>query len=177
MTVGVMPGKFLPPHRGHLTSILRAHTQCDVLYVVVSERKVDDGILCSQAGCEYISGANRKKWLCQELQNIDGIKVILVDEGDIPIFPNGWGPWADLVRKAVGEKIDIIFGGEVSYTEGSKINFPEAEYKLIDPDRNRWPISGTEIRNQPYKHWEYIVGAARPFFAKRILITGTESCG
>jgi len=27
------------------------------------------------------------------------------------------------------------------------------------------------------KHWDYIIGAARPFYAKKVLITGTESCG
>ena len=27
------------------------------------------------------------------------------------------------------------------------------------------------------KNWDYIVGSARPFFAKKVLITGTESCG
>jgi len=177
MVVGIMPGKFLPPHRGHLTSILKAHTQVDKLYVVVSERPDDDASLCSVGNCKYISGSMRKKWLCQETQGLDGIQVILINEGDIPSWPNGWSQWANLVRKAVNEPIDIIFGGEVSYSEGSKINFPEAQYKLIDPDRNRWPISGTEIRNNPYKHWDYIVGSARPFFAKKVLITGTESCG
>jgi len=41
----------------------------------------------------------------------------------------------------------------------------------------QWPISGTEIRQQPYRHWDYIAGAARPFFVRKILITGPESCG
>ena len=177
MSVGVIPGKFLPPHRGHLTSILKAHTQVDKLYVVVSERKDDDGLLCKNAGCPYISGMLRKKWLCQELQGLDGIEVLLIDEGNIPSWPNGWAPWADLVRATVPEKFDVIFGGEPSYTEGSHKNFPGVEYRLIDPERSQRTISGTEIRNNPYKHWEYIVGSARPFFAKKILITGTESCG
>ncbi|MDX1392527.1 MAG: adenylyltransferase/cytidyltransferase family protein, partial [Rheinheimera sp.] len=32
MKTGVFPGKFLPPHRGHITAILRAHALCDKLY-------------------------------------------------------------------------------------------------------------------------------------------------
>lgn len=54
--VGVFPGKFLPPHRGHLTAILRAHALCDELYVVISERPQEDGELCAQAGIPYIDG-------------------------------------------------------------------------------------------------------------------------
>ena len=35
--VGVFPGKFFPPHRGHLSSIIRAATMTNKLYVVVSD--------------------------------------------------------------------------------------------------------------------------------------------
>jgi len=42
---------------------------------------------------------------------------------------------------------------------------------------NVWPVSATEIRGNPYKHWEYILGVAREHFVKKVLITGTESCG
>jgi len=34
---GVVPGKFFPPHRGHLNQIISAATQCNKVYVVVSE--------------------------------------------------------------------------------------------------------------------------------------------
>ena len=37
--VGVMFGKFFPPHRGHLNSIIQASTQVQKLYVVVSYHK------------------------------------------------------------------------------------------------------------------------------------------
>ena len=33
------------------------------------------------------------------------------------------------------------------------------------------------VRNNPLECWDYIIGAARPFFAKKVLIAGTESCG
>jgi HTH-type transcriptional repressor of NAD biosynthesis genes len=72
---------------------------------------------------------------------------------------------------------DLIFGGETGYIEGSNTFFPDKKYVIIDSDRTRWPISGTAVRSNPYKYWDYIVGSARPFFAKKVLITGTESCG
>ena len=175
MIVGVMPGKFLPPHRGHLTSILKAHTQCDILYVAISEQPEHDALLCSKAGCPYISGLLRKKWLSQELQNIDGIKVVLIDESNIPLWPTGLKEYRALVDAAIPEKLDVIFHGDPVYNDVT--SFPDLKHIMIDPNRGRWPISGTEIRQDPFKHWDYIIGAARPFFAKKVLITGTESCG
>lgn len=176
MTVGVFPGKFLPPHRGHLTAILRAHALCDRLYVAVSERPEEDGELCRQAGLPYISGGQRQRWLAQELQGL-GIKVLLIDERAIAPFPDGWADYAQLVLQAVPESVDVIFGGEEGYREGHQQHFPGIAYRVLDPQRSQWPISGTEIRQHPYQHWDYIVSAARPFFAKRVLITGPESCG
>ncbi len=176
MKVGVFPGRFLPPHRGHLTGILRAHALCSRLFVVISERQDDDGELCRQAGIPYISGAERLRWLSQELYGLE-ITIKLVDEKGIPPFPEGWAGYSDLVRSTVGRPINLIFGGEARYVDDLNKYFPEAEYRLLDPNRTKWNISGTEIREHPYRHWEYIVGAARPFFAKRVLITGPESAG
>lgn len=176
MKIGVFPGKFLPPHRGHLTAILRAHALCDRLYVAVSERPIEDGQLCAAAGLGYISGALRKRWLALELQGL-GIDVLLIDESQIQAFPDGWADYAKLIQHAVGEPIDVIFGGEESYRDGHQRHFPGIEYRVLDPQRSQWPISGTEIRQSPYQHWDYIVSAARPFFAKKVLITGPESCG
>jgi HTH-type transcriptional repressor of NAD biosynthesis genes len=149
---------------------------CDELYVVVSNRDKEDAELCSSLG-KIIPGELRKKWLCQELQGFDNIHVILLDETNLPIFPNGWEPWSNECKKLVGKKIDFIYGGEISYTEDCNKWFPESKYIVIDPNRSKWPISATEVRENPLKHWDYIIGAARSFLSKKVLIAGTESCG
>jgi HTH-type transcriptional regulator, transcriptional repressor of NAD biosynthesis genes len=176
MKVGVFPGKFLPPHRGHITAILRAHALCDKLYVVISERTVEDGELCATAGLAYISGVLRQRWLSQELQGL-GIEVLLQNDDNTAPFPQGWGAYAMLLKQTVPVAFGVIFGGEESYRQGHKQHFPDISYCVLDPQRTQWPISGTEIRNRPYLHWDYIAGAARPFFARKVLITGPESCG
>ncbi len=176
MKTGIFPGKFLPPHRGHLTAILRAHALCDKLYVVISERPQEDGELCRSAGIPYISGQLRQRWLSQELQGL-GIEILLLDESNIPPFPDGWEQYASLLCNAIEEPFEVIFGGEESYREGHCRYFPDVEYQVLDPQRTQWPISGTEIRTAPYQHWDYIAGSARPFFARKVLITGPESCG
>jgi HTH-type transcriptional repressor of NAD biosynthesis genes len=176
MKVGVFPGKFLPPHRGHITAILRAHALCNKLYVVISERTQEDGQLCKSAGIAYISGVLRQRWLSQELQGLD-IEVLLQNEDAMAPFPQGWGAYATQLKHTVPEPFSLIYGGEESYRDGHNRFFPGIEYKVLDPQRTQWPISGTEIRNHPYLHWDYIAGSARPFFARKVLITGPESCG
>ena len=176
MKTGVFPGKFLPPHRGHITAILRAHALCDKLYVVISERSDEDGELCRQAALPYISGVLRQRWLSQELQGL-GIEVLLQNDDATAAFPEGWGEYAQQLKQTVPEPFSVIFGGEESYREGHNRYFPGIDYQVLDPKRMQWPISGTEIRQHPYKHWDYIAGSARPFFARKVLITGSESCG
>ncbi len=174
--VGVFFGKMIPPHRGHLNQIINAATQCERLYVVVSDNRNTTEALCKEAGIKVITAQMRMQWLCQELQDIDHVKVLLLDETDIPVYPNGWEEWTQLMIDVVPEQIDAFFCGEKEY----KDNLPKyigADVILFDFMRSRYHISATEIRNNPLKHWDYIIGPARPHFAKKVLIVGTESCG
>lgn len=175
--VGVFPGKFLPPHRGHLNAIIHAATQVDKLYVVVSERSRLTLKVCQDHNLRYMSGALRARWLSVELQGIDHIKVILLDESDIPEYPHGVKQWASRLHAIIPEHVDVMFTGEPEYEKTFGKYHPGTTYKFFDVNRKRWPISASTIRENPLKHWDYILGAARAHFTKRVLITGTESCG
>ncbi|MEF9880404.1 MAG: AAA family ATPase, partial [Clostridia bacterium] len=94
-----------------------------------------------------------------------------------PVYPNGWEKWSKRMREVVGEPIDAFFVGDMEYSHTLATNFPEAKMELFDPKRTRYPISATDIRENILGNWHYILGAARPFFAKKVLIAGTESCG
>ena len=164
--IGVFPGKFSPPHRGHLTEILKAGTQCEKLYVVVSHRDSSEFTL-----------KQKLKWLSIELSGLAHIKVVGLDETRIPEYPYGWQEWAIKLSETV-EPFDVIFGGEPEYADvGYTKYFPHVKYALFDKSVSGYPISATEIKGSPYKNWDYILGAAREFFVKRVLVTGTESCG
>ncbi len=174
---GVYFGRFLPPHRGHLYQIIEASTKCQNLIVVISDNVEQTRALCEADGLPEISYRLRKQWFSQQVQDMPHIQVRVLDESDIPVYPEGWQEWSKRMREVVGAPIDAFFVGDLSYSETLASYFPEAKVELFDPSRTRYPISATEIRKNILGNWHYILGAARPFFAKKVLIAGTESCG
>ncbi|CAL6076310.1 NMN_adenylyl transferase and transcriptional regulator [Hexamita inflata] len=170
MQVGLFIGKFNPPHLGHISSILQAHAMCDTLYVCVCANSAEE------QDKSVIPGKTRKMWLSQEFQPYAQIKVIRIDEANIPAYPNGWVQFASLVKAQIQHTITICFGGEEKYRDGFKTHF-NASYTLIDPLRKRNTISSTLIKQNPTLHFNFICKSARPHFTKKVLVCGTESCG
>ncbi len=48
---------------------------------------------------------------------------------------------------------------------------------LVDPKRTFMSISGAQIRENPFRYWEYIPTQAKPFFVRTVAILGGESSG
>lgn len=174
--VGVFFGKMIPPTRGHLTAILNAATQVQKLYVVISDNVNRTKRICDEAGIKEIPVNLRMQWLKQEFQDMPHIKVVKLDETNIPEYPDGWAEWTKLMQEAVNEEINVFFCGEKEYVENLNKYFPDATVKLFDPNRTNYDISATRIREDIMSNWNHILGPARPFFAKRVLIAGSESC-
>ena len=176
--VGVFPGKFCPPHRGHLSAILHAATQCKRLYVIVSYNKELEDTFKWHPSIKPATLNDRVRWLSIELQKFSYIKVIGQNETGVPLYPYGWEQWSKMLRETVPEPFQALFGTEKEYSdEGYTKYFPEIKYELFNEGIREVPVSATQIREDPYRYWDYILGAARPHFAKRVLICGTESCG
>ncbi|NLI20853.1 MAG: multifunctional transcriptional regulator/nicotinamide-nucleotide adenylyltransferase/ribosylnicotinamide kinase NadR [Clostridiales bacterium] len=174
---GVYFGRFCPPHRGHLYQIIEASTKCEKLVVVISDNSEQTRKICESAGLPNITYQLRKQWISQQVQDMAHIVVRVLDETDIPEYPDGWVLWSERMKQIVPETIDAFFMGERDDQATLETYFPQAKVELFDPARTRYPISATDIRNDILGNWHYILGSARPFFAKKVLIAGTESCG
>ena len=182
MSYGIFFGHFYPPHRGHLQAIFSAASQCEHLFVVVSNDDNRNKSDSEESGIGIMSHDLRIRWLCQELSDFDFISVLSIDETDIPAYPEGFTQWVNLLLDAVKNtkkykkdpKTFTFFCGEAVYTDALR---EYGEVVIYDIENSWYPIRSSEIRKDPYIYWDYILGAARSFFAKRVLITGTESTG
>lgn len=169
-TVGFITTKAAPLHAGHIYLCSQAATQVDELYIVLSH----DADRFEQP---VLSLKNRILWLKNTFRDIPHIHVVYVDETGIPKYPNGWKEWAGLVKAKLPEKIDKIFTSEPKDVKGYNQNWPGTQTVVVDADRKRVPISGTEIRKEPFKHWSFMPTMVREQFLKRVCIIGTESTG
>ncbi len=175
-SVGAVPGKFFPPHRGHLKSIIEAACQCKKLYVVVSDDMDIAAKKCEMDSLPLMPLELRAKWMSIELQNIPHIEVLTLDETGMLPYPEGSAVWTAALRKLIPD-LEVIFGGEKEYQETYMKHLGNIKYILYDYERSRYPVSATKVRQDYLDHWDYILGSARYFFARRVLLTGTESCG
>ena len=48
---------------------------------------------------------------------------------------------------------------------------------LVDRDRAHVPISATQVRANPFAHWDYLDPVVRPYFTRTVCIYGPESTG
>jgi NadR type nicotinamide-nucleotide adenylyltransferase len=164
VTGGVVIGKFLPPHAGHLHLCHEARKRCDRLYVLV----------CTLS-TEPIDGALRAGWMRDELPDCDVIHVAR----DVPQAPSEhprfWQIWRALILSALPEPPDVLFSSEAyGWTLGPVIG---AKHVAIDPPRTAFPVSGTAVRADPIGQWAYLPRAVRPYFVRRVVLTGPESSG
>jgi HTH-type transcriptional repressor of NAD biosynthesis genes len=176
-SVGVVPGKFFPPHRGHLDQIIRAGAVCDKVYIVVSDNESIAIEKCRKDNLPYIPMYMRARWLSIETKDMDNMEVIILDESGMPPYPDGSEQWCAALTKLIPEKFDVIFGGDYEYRDTYTKHLPDIKYYLTDRRAGRYSTSGTVIRGSYLRCWTYILGSARPFFARRVLITGPDSCG
>ena len=166
VTKGLVLGKFMPPHAGHLHLVRTAMTAVDQLTVMVCSIKA-----------EPIPGYLRFGWM-KSIFPEASIRVIHVTDENPQApedHPNFWSIWLETIDRNCPEGIDYVFTSE-EYGETLAKRLC-AQHILVDLDRETFPVSGTKVRNDPFGHWDYISEVVRPYFLKRIVLVGPESTG
>ncbi len=163
---GVVLGKFMPPHNGHLYLIEFARACCYRLTIIVCA--LDE---------EPIPGHIRYGWMKELYPDCN---VVLLDR-PIPQYPDEspdfFTIWADTVRRVCGEawKPDVFFASEsYGYDMAAALG---CVFMPVDERRELVPVSGTKVRRDPMTNWDYLHPVVRPYFVKRVAVIGPESSG
>lgn len=171
--IGLIVGKFYPLHQGHINMILSAKLAVDELHIFVcSETERDWQLFLESAFTKAPTSQDRVNWAKDLLAGISGITVHGFNEDGIPAYPNGWQAWSDRLKetlKALHIQPTIIFSSELQDKDFYEEYF-HTEVMLVDPPRDKFPVSATKIRNSPFQYWTYIPTVIRSFFTRTIII-------
>ena len=162
LTVGFCFGGYCPMHRGHLDAIMRAKKENDKCIVAVC------GYDNEPRSLDINLPLNKRFQLVKEFFKEDEqIEVICINDTELGIdesmSDNNWHVWWEAVKKQFEFNIDNY----TYITNGYKPVFYVAEpfYKekiesILHIDavllEKELPISGTLIRRNPIKYWNYI---------------------
>ena len=166
MKRGLVIGKFLPPHKGHLALIDFAAKQCGELIVSISDAKDD-----------VINAEMRLNWLKHLFKDQHTIKFYSLEDNFDNLqlsLEERTRAWADVVRKTY-QPVDFIFSSE-AYGEPFAKHL-NAKHISFDPERKQFPVSASQIHKSPYRYWDFIPEVIKPYFVKKICFYGAESTG
>ncbi|MBI6549048.1 multifunctional transcriptional regulator/nicotinamide-nucleotide adenylyltransferase/ribosylnicotinamide kinase NadR [Xenorhabdus lircayensis] len=179
-TIGVVFGKFYPLHTGHIYLIQRASSQVDELHVVLCYDEVRDReLFINSSMSQQPTVSDRLRWLLQTFKYQKNIHIHAFDEQGMEPYPNGWESWSKGVKAFMAAKgicPQYIYSSEAQDVSRYKEHFG-VETVLIDPQRSFMNISGSQIRQAPFRYWEYIPTEVKPFFVRKVAILGGESSG
>lgn len=165
--IGFTLGKFLPPHNGHLHLIREGAKQVDRMYV----------LMCSLER-EPIPGYLRHRWLAETFADEPNVRIVHVTDENPqePIeHPDFWRIWAGTFDRNLPEKPDIFFSSE---TYGDDLQRELGiRHVLVDLERRVVPVSARHIRNDPFGNWRHIPEAVRPYYVRKVVLSGPESVG
>ena len=163
-TSGMVLGKFMPPHLGHIYLVEFARNYVDRLTVVV-------GTLAR----EPIPGELRYRWMKELFPDVNVVHLTDENPQEPHEHPDFWDIWRDSLKRVLPGPVDHVFTSE---PYGRKLaEVLGATSVPVDLARTAQPVSGTKVREDPMGHWAYLPRCVRPYFVRRICIFGPESTG
>jgi NadR type nicotinamide-nucleotide adenylyltransferase len=164
--LGVVIGKFLPPHAGHSYLIETACAGADRVLVIVCSRP-DDQI-----------PASARADMLRVLHPQTTVVVIPDDvrHTDAEATSRAWAARTLAVSVAAfGCGPDVVFTSEEYGPRYAR--YLGARHVALDPARARFPISGRAVRADPWAAAEFLAPCVLAWFVRRICVVGAESTG
>ena len=165
MTVhGLVLGKFLPPHRGHVHLCEVAQRMCDELTIVVASLP-----------SEPIDGALRAAWMRELFPHAEVVRHTAELPQEPAAHPEFWRLWRESLRACVPRPVHRVFSSDrYGLRLAAELG---AAWIPVDPGRATFPVSGTAIRRDPMRHFGELPRCVRPHYARRVSVFGGESTG
>ncbi|MEN2399166.1 AAA family ATPase [Flavobacterium sp. MC2016-06] len=162
--VGLTLGKFAPFHKGHQLLIETAINEIDELIVLI----YDDPVI-------NIPLSTRADWIRKIYPNIKVIEGVN--------SPNDSGYTADIMKIQEDYVLSILDNREISHFYSSE---PYGEHmslalnaidRQVDLSRNIIPISATKIRENSFKHKEFLHPEVYKDLITKVVLLGAPSTG
>ncbi|MCK8059766.1 MULTISPECIES: adenylyltransferase/cytidyltransferase family protein [unclassified Fusibacter] len=152
MTTGLVMGKFMPFHKGHIALIEFGLTKVDHLIVLIVTKKDEE-----------IPVEVREKWLQSHYK--DQAVTVEIFRHDLP-HDGGFGE-EDMLKwcEAIASRYPDIDAFISSEAHGDFLaNYMGIEHISYEPDRCSLPISATEIRKNPKEYGEYLTEEVKAYY-------------
>lgn len=162
--VGLVLGKFMPPHLGHVYLASFARHMVDRLFVVVEH--IEN---------ESIPSALRVRWMRELMPTAEVLHLSCPHPQQPEDDPNFWDIWRNSLDALLPVAPTHVFASEhYGVRLAAELG---AEFVPVDCQREVVPISATAIRANPELHWARLPGCVRAYFQKRVCVFGPESTG
>lgn len=154
MRVGLVIGKFLPLHKGHVGLIEFALKQCDLLKISIVSRDAD-----------AISPEMRKAWILNVFkEDLNNIQIDIINE-KLPRTEGhtreAFDVWADFFSTRYND-VQVIISSE-AYAEALS-EWMSIEHVFYDPERVLLSISASEILKNPLAYKTYLPDIVFEYF-------------
>lgn len=161
---GLTLGKFAPLHKGHQYMIETALQEMDEVYVLIYDSPVIPIPLSTRAG--WIRRLYPQVKVIEGWDGPDGYS----SERSFEIVQEQY-----ILEMLKGQKITHFYSSEFYGDHVSRVL--GAVDRRVDEARNVVPISGTEIRENPYQYRQYISDIVYPDLITKVVFVGAMSTG
>ncbi len=166
MKKGLIFGKFMPFHKGHMALVEFALSTCECVIVSMSYTPEDP-----------IPAEIRFQWLSQIFEDQPRVELFQAlddfPDENLSLF-EATRLWATFIHQTFPDIEGVFCSEAYGLPLAQHLQLPVV---FFDPDRVQVPVSATAIRKHPYQYWEFIPEVVRPYFVKKICLYGPESVG